>query len=427
MARTVRDAKLETREARKRLPARPAPHWRTLIPGALHLGYRRRRKDAPGNWCYRVYRSLRGADKGSPYRVHLLGVADDFQDADGTRVLSFADAQKLAHDRAARPAKRGRLTVGDTIADYVEYLKAQRKTADEVESTAARHILPALGETRVDELTTDALTNWRDRLATTPALVRTRNGEPQNHKPAPNTEDRKRARRATTNRVLTMLKAALNRAFKRGLVDDDLAWRRVKPFGEVDAARPGFLTVSEAKGLINAADKTSGFRDLVHAGLITGCRYGELCALQVGDFHRGKIAIRKSKSGKPRDVVLNDEGVAFFTQLTAGRANDSPMLPRANGEAWQASQQARPMLEACRRARINPPVGIHQLRHTWASLSVMGGMPLMVIARNLGHSGTSMVEKHYGHLTESYVDEAIRSSAPKFGVVKRRITTRLRA
>ena len=419
MARTVRDAKLETREARKRLPTRPAPHWRTLVPGALHLGYRRRRKDAPGNWCYRVYRGLRGADKGSPYRVHLLGVADDFQDADGSRVLSFADAQKLAHDRAARPAKRGRLTVGDAMADYVEYLKAQRKTADEVESTAAKHILPALGETRVDELTTDALMKWRDDLATAPALIRTRDGEPQKHKPAPNTEDKKRARRATANRILTMLKAALNRSFKRGLVDDDLAWRRVKPFGEVDAARPGFLTVGEAKRLINVADRASGFRDLVHAALLTGCRYGELCALQVGDFHQSKIAIHTSKSGKPRDVVLTDEGVAFFTQLTAGRASYSPMLVRANGEAWKESQQARPMLEACRGAGINPPVGFHQLRHTWASLSVMGGMPLMVVARNLGHSGTAMIEKYYGHLTESYVDEAIRSSAPRFGAVKR--------
>jgi hypothetical protein len=42
-------------------------------------------------------------------------------------------------------------------------------------------------------------------------------------------------------------------------------------------------------------------------------------------------------------------------------------------------------------------------------------MPLMVVARNLGHVDTRMVEKHYGHLAPSYVADAIRAGAPRFG------------
>jgi hypothetical protein len=45
----------------------------------------------------------------------------------------------------------------------------------------------------------------------------------------------------------------------------------------------------------------------------------------------------------------------------------------------------------------------------------MGGMPLMVVARNLGHADTRQVERHYGHLAPSYVVEAVRAHAPKFG------------
>jgi integrase len=55
------------------------------------------------------------------------------------------------------------------------------------------------------------------------------------------------------------------------------------------------------------------------------------------------------------------------------------------------------------------------LRHTWASLAVMAGVPLLVVAENLGHVDTRMVEKHYGHMTKSYVADAIRAGAPKFG------------
>ena len=73
------------------------------------------------------------------------------------------------------------------------------------------------------------------------------------------------------------------------------------------------------------------------------------------------------------------------------------------------------MIEACAAASIKPPIGFHGLRHTWASLAVMAGVPLMVVGRNLGHADTRMVEKHYGHMAPSYISDAIRKSAPRFG------------
>ena len=73
------------------------------------------------------------------------------------------------------------------------------------------------------------------------------------------------------------------------------------------------------------------------------------------------------------------------------------------------------MAEACDRAKITPRISSHTLRHTWASLAVMNGVPLLVVAKNLGHSDTRMVEKHYGHLAPSYIADAIREGAPRFG------------
>ncbi len=46
----------------------------------------------------------------------------------------------------------------------------------------------------------------------------------------------------------------------------------------------------------------------------------------------------------------------------------------------------------------------------------MAGAPLMVVARNLGHADTRMVEKHYGHMSASYVADAIRAAVPRFGI-----------
>ena len=72
------------------------------------------------------------------------------------------------------------------------------------------------------------------------------------------------------------------------------------------------------------------------------------------------------------------------------------------------------MSAACAAARIEPEISFHILRHTWASLAIMAGVPLMVVAENLGHADTRMVEKHYGHLADSYKAQAIRTGGPRF-------------
>jgi hypothetical protein len=45
----------------------------------------------------------------------------------------------------------------------------------------------------------------------------------------------------------------------------------------------------------------------------------------------------------------------------------------------------------------------------------MAGAPLLVVAQNLGHADTRMVERHYGHLAQSFVAETIRRTSPTFG------------
>lgn len=198
----------------------------------------------------------------------------------------------------------------------------------------------------------------------------------------------------------------------------------MKSFDNVSAARPGYLTVDEGRRLINASDPN--FRTLVKGALLTGARYGELRTARVRDYVNGKLHIARSKSGRPRDVVLTEEGIAFFDALAVGRAGDAFLFTQANGEPWLPSNQTKPMYEACERAHIKPRIGFHQLRHTWASLAVMNGMPLMVVARNLGHTTTLMVEKHYGHLADTYVDAAVRASAPRFGIESPSLVTPLR-
>jgi integrase len=141
----------------------------------------------------------------------------------------------------------------------------------------------------------------------------------------------------------------------------------------------------------------------------TGARYGELTRPRVVDFDPDSdtLVILQSKSGKPRYVHLSGESVDFFRAVCAGRPGPEIMFRRPSGEPWGTSHQAEPMHQACQRAGIMPAVSFHILRHTYASLSVMAGAPLHVVARNLGHADTRMCEQHYSHLPPSYVADKL--------------------
>ena len=170
----------------------------------------------------------------------------------------------------------------------------------------------------------------------------------------------------------------------------------------------------ECSRLVNAAQ--GAFRPLLQAALFTGCRYGELGRLRVGDFSpdSGTIFVAESKSGKSRHVVLTGEGQKFFTILCASKSAGALMFTRDNGGAWGPSNAIVRMTQTMAAARVAGG-SFHSLRHTAASLAIMGGVPLHVVARNLGHSDTRMVEKHYGHMSQSYITDAIRRFTPDFG------------
>ena len=199
--------------------------------------------------------------------------------------------------------------------------------------------------------------------------LRTKTGEKQRHVKLTGGEDAVRARRSTANRTWGILRAALTQAFNDGKVASDHAWRKIKRFRKVDVARVRYLTVAEAKRLINASDPD--FRLLVQAALQTGCRYGELANLVVADFNSdsGTLAIRLSKTGKPRHVVLTDEGQALFAELTAGRSGDETMLTKADGRAWDKSHQFRKMNAAVTNAKIKPAINFHWLASHICELS----------------------------------------------------------
>src|SRR4051794_34963705 len=414
MARTVRDENIGSRNARLALTPRRKPYFRAIAQG-LHLGYRRN-KSGNGTWVARRYL---GAER---YETDVVAQADDYRDGNGIDVLTFADAQRAAarwHDERLRaelgiPDPGKVYIVADACADYLAWYREHRKAWTATKSALELHILPELGRLDAGKLTSRRIRDWHEALAASPRQTRAKTKR-QAPGAATRDADAARARRATANRVLTILKAALNHAFREGKLPSDSAWRRAKAFKGADAARLRYLGEEEARRVINASPPA--FRRLVRAALESGCRYGELVRLKVRDFHPDapSLQVVDAKSGRPRHVPLDQRAATFFAGVCPGRAGSETMLLRDDGAPGGSSHQQRPLAAACRAARIEPPVTFDGLRHTWASQQIMRGLPVMVAAQVLGHSDTRMVERHYGHLARGYVQQAIERTGMTLG------------
>ncbi len=404
---------LSSRTSRSALPRSDKPEWEVIGPG-LRLGYRAGRGSSGrgGSWL------VASRDVAGKRIQSRLGKADDLLPADGKAVLDHEQAKAGARAwlkslRAGAGASQA-LTVDMALDRYFEARAAEgMKSLDDAITRAALHVRPKLGSIRLADLTIGKLRSWRDGLVSAEKRRRTgRTSQKPNVVIVDLTDPEViRRRRDTANRMLTILKAALNWAFHNHLVSDDTAWRLLKPYRSTTAARVRFLAAEEQRALLAAA--TGAVGDLVAAALVTGARFGELARLQVRDFDQDNLSvfIAESKSGKSRHVPLPPGGAALFKRLCEGRAPDAPLLRQDTGAAWKRATYQRAFKAAVEAAGLSD-VTLHELRHTYASTMVRGGAPLMIVAQALGHSDTRMVEKHYAHLAPSYVAETIRRLAP---------------
>jgi integrase len=159
------------------------------------------------------------------------------------------------------------------------------------------------------------------------------------------------------------------------------------------------------------------YANLVALALNTGMRIGELLALSWADIDLAakKIRVRKSlcrvsgmlkppKNNKQRDVFLNDAAMAALQGVDhrVGTVFDV---------SYSAAYDA--LNRIAQKAGLDG-VGWHTLRHTFASLLVLEGVPLFTVSRLLGHSSIRITER-YAHLSDDKNKDAVAMLALAMG------------
>lgn len=407
MSRNPRDNRLETREARLKLKPRKEPYWRQIIPGTFLGLYRGKRESA---WILR--QRIDGA-----YKASRLGTPDDYATADGSVVLSYAQAVKMAtttqaEERAPRPRHYSDgQTLNALLDEYFTHHLAGRGSELDSRRFWALHGAGGIGTKLVTAHSADSIRKWHKSLASKPPNNR---GKAM---PFDVTDpDQVRARKATANRILTILKAALNYAWRNEKLPADLPtyWAKVSPFELGEDPTPRMLERDEITRMLNTAGPD--LRALLTGALMTGARRGELCALQVRDYSpdQGSVRIHQTKTGKTLQQPLTAEGVEFFERLTVGRAAGDRIFTRADGQPWGGTDVPRMMRALVKAAKLDD-VSFKTTRATYGKLLLLATKDIEMVAKALGHSDSRITRKHYAQYLPNEVARAV-ASMPSLGV-----------
>jgi integrase/recombinase XerD len=119
-----------------------------------------------------------------------------------------------------------------------------------------------------------------------------------------------------------------------------------------------------------------------------GLRVSEACALAVGDLSvgPGPARIRVVRKGRVSEDLEAPEPIgAGLKELARGRPPSAPLI-LSSSERWLSRRQAhRIVARLGERAGIPRQVHPHLLRHSFVSLALMAGVPLVAVSAAAGH------------------------------------------
>jgi hypothetical protein len=149
-------------------------------------------------------------------------------------------------------------------------------------------------------------------------------------------------------------------------------------------------------------------------------RCGEALSLQWSnvDLERGVAFLPKMKSGRSRQVILNELASMLLRELPEKRVGDNPFVfPGRKPGAHMA--EPRRTFEKVKRAAKLGNLRVHDLRHTFASIAVQNGASLYEVQKLLGHSSSVMTQR-YSHLSDDGLRAVTNGVASQIAAVGQR-------
>jgi integrase len=274
-----------------------------------------------------------------------------------------------------------------------------------VESHCRRHIVPHIGNLRLNAIRSLDMHAWHETLR------------------------EKGLRPSTIRAVHGTLSLSLEQASRFGIL-------RNNPIRGAHAPKP-----PRRPATLWSAEETASFLSYIEGTTLhtivctfgaTGMRRGELLALRWTDinFDEGTIHIQRTITrqfdlswtiGPPkseqslREIAIPDELVALLRNHKRDqdrRRQESPLwstedwvFDRGDGEMLSTNQLEYMWSKAIRESGL-PAIRKHDLRHGAATAMLEAGIPLKVISEHLGHASVAITADVYQHVTKTMQRQA---------------------
>lgn len=219
---------------------------------------------------------------------------------------------------------------------------------------------------------------------------------------------------AVAEQVMVMrLKAFSRWLWRRRFVRHDPLDRLERP--RVPSIHRQPYTEAEVRRLLWAASQGPApqlERALLLLGLDTGCRIGELCALDVSDLdlERGAVIFRHTKNGHPRRVIVRVDTLP----------DGGPCILALRG--WLAIRAPQPGVEALFVGRYGERLSAKQARHIWRALGQLAEVPNPIPHRGRHTHATELLaelpgaelhlRQRLGHLSDEVLRDYVMISDP---------------
>jgi integrase len=354
---------------RRALEPRREPYWAPPLGLNQSLGYRKIDAER-GSWIARKKESDR-----KQYRA--LGPETDafgFYEARAAAIKWFADLD--------RGVSSDHTTVSGACELYVDDRRREKGEAcsQDAKMRFARTVYGTpFGDRPLEKVRAPHIKAWRNGLDMS---------------------------KASANRTLTALKAALNFAVASRLVSASAVqeWRDVKPYKGASKRRDLFLDLKQRRALL--AESDGALRDLLEAAMLTGARAGELVNATRSQFDARTGCMEfKGKTG-PRVVPLSKPALTIFKRLAENKLPLARLFVRDDGKPWAHSDWDELVRGAAAAAELPAGTCLYTLRHSFITQAIQDGLSILDVARLVGTS-VAMIEKHYGHLVHSVARERL--------------------
>jgi len=356
-------------------------------------------------------------------------------------------------------------TLATYLTGWLADLGVDENTVRGYESHVRVHLIPHLGDIRLDQLKPR-------HLKAMFAAIETRNAEIVEAKgsddPAVQATVRgvRRTGPATRQRIRATLRKALNDALAEELIVGSnpavhvrtpgdralpMVWEderveRWKATGEVPSSVMVWTDAHLAAFLDYAAEHDPDLHPMFHFIAYRGPRRGEACGLLESEVRLRKreatinnqIATHgykptqkppKSRAGN-RDVVLDDETTRVMTAYHARKAGqrlaaganwpDTDLFfVRPDGQPWHPNTVTQRFRKLVKKSGL-PPIRLHDLRHGAATLALDAGVDIKVVQEQLGHSTSTLTRDTYQSVVKQLHHNAADAVAKKIIGQRRR-------